>query len=118
MPSAHDPDAFRHRVSYAAWCLTRGTRASAHFDACFAMADGDVVVTALVRRADRNPDLASAIAARCGGRFPADWRKAAERYTHLGCHALPDAAREERDRWSAAPAEPTKADDRAPFAHR
>jgi hypothetical protein len=62
MPSVYQDDNFAGRVAYAADCISRqrciGSRS---FDTCFEMNDGDAVVTALVRRAQKNPKLAAAL---------------------------------------------------------
>jgi hypothetical protein len=77
-------DAFTARVNYAAQCFMRGTR-SRRFDGCFEMFDGEAVVTALVRRARKNPRLCAAIArgwSDLKDGLPVLWVETAERYAH------------------------------------
>lgn len=52
--------AFQERVDYAAKALKRGTWGR-RFEACFEEADAAHVAAVLVLRADRNPDLKTAI---------------------------------------------------------
>lgn len=54
MPSVYNPDNFQGRVNLAAQYMLRGSRTTRHFDTCFEMWDGDIVATALWRRAQRN----------------------------------------------------------------
>ncbi|PSH60886.1 hypothetical protein [Phyllobacterium sophorae] len=54
-----DPDGFAARVNYAARIIAEGRKPQRAFDACFEQHDGDEVVTALVRRARRNPKLSA-----------------------------------------------------------
>jgi len=79
MSKVHDAGSYQARVNYAALCIMRGTRSRA-FDSCFEMFDGDAVVTALVRRASKNPKLHDAIARDWGGVFPALWEDTARKY--------------------------------------
>ena len=58
--SVYDPDAFDFRVTTAVRIMMAGGPTGANcrkFDACFEMGDGDKVVLALVRRAQRNTRL-------------------------------------------------------------
>lgn len=73
MPSMTDFDNFSGRVNYAASCFMRGVRNSRSFDSCFEMYDGKIVVTALVRRCQKNEKLRNAIASAHGGTFPEEW---------------------------------------------
>ena len=99
MPSVYDKDAFSRRVNYAAQCFKRGTSGTRHFDTCFEMDDGDAVVTALVRRADKDPALHAAIAKRWGGTFPQSWLDTAAQYAGVrNLTALARQQREEADR--------------------
>jgi len=79
MSKIYEAGSYQARVNYAALCIMRGTRSRA-FDSCFEMYDGDAVVTALVRRADKNPKLYDAIARDWGGLFPALWKDTASKY--------------------------------------
>lgn len=101
--SVYDRENFAGRVNYAADCFSRqraiGTR---HFDTCFEMADGDAVVTALVRRARKNPKLRAGIAKgwhelRDG--LPAGWCDTADKYQHIPTRALKDEARRQREQF-------------------
>jgi hypothetical protein len=55
-----NPDNFKYRVDYAAQCFTKGIQ-SRSFDNCFEMFDGDAVIVALIRRANKNERLKQAI---------------------------------------------------------
>ena len=94
-PKVYDPEAFSHRVNYAAQCFMRGTHSRA-FDTCFEMNDGDAVVTALVRRAQNNPRLHAAIAPQWSGVFPTEWLETAAQHAAIPTPALPALAREMR----------------------
>lgn len=62
--SVYDPEAFEVRVNYAAACIVRANGSvpqGRHFDTCFEMNDGDYVVEALVRRAEKNQRLAAVL---------------------------------------------------------
>jgi hypothetical protein len=59
--NVRNPEAFTARVNYAALCFMRGTISSRTFDTCFEMSDGDAVVTALIRRGEKNPKLKKAV---------------------------------------------------------
>lgn len=51
---------FKGRVDYAARVIAKGTRNTTRtFDSCFENHDGDAVVAALARRAEKNPKLAA-----------------------------------------------------------
>ena len=90
--SVYDRGAFMERVNYAAQCLVRGTN-SRTMDTCFEMGDGDLVVTALVRRSRRNPKLRASIAAGWGGDFPESWEETArENAEHTNVRALKEAS--------------------------
>lgn len=106
MASVYQEENFIGRVNYAAQCLVRRSGiGSRHFDTCFEMADGDAVVTALQRRAAKNPRLHEAICREfrsCNdGHYPESWIKAAEDLAHIPTRKLKDAAREERARFHA-----------------
>jgi hypothetical protein len=97
MSSVYDQENFIGRVNYAAQCLVRRTGiGSRHFDTCFEMFDGDAVVTALVRRARKNPKLYAAIIQEWRGVFPQGWIDCAERYAATPTRKLSDLAREHR----------------------
>ena len=55
MTSVYDSGNFAGRVNLAASYIAAGRSTTRSFDTCFEMHDGDVVATALVRRADANP---------------------------------------------------------------
>jgi hypothetical protein len=54
-------DDFACRVNHAARVMIEGRRTNRNFDSCFEMYDGDEVVVALWRRAQKNPRLLDAI---------------------------------------------------------
>ena len=58
MTSVYDTDNYTGRVNLAVNYITRGSRTTRHFDTCFEMWDGDIVATAIYRRALKNPKLA------------------------------------------------------------
>jgi hypothetical protein len=98
---------FRHRVAYAHAALLRG-ESSRQFDTCFGMHDGGYVVTALMRRAGKNPALKEAITRLFnpgprGGWETLTWQETAWRNRHVSDAALANlAARkqiEEEWRW-------------------
>lgn len=85
MSSVYDPDAFSARVSYAARCFKRGTQ-SRHFDTCFEMWDGEAVVTALVRKAQKDPELKRCIAKGWSATYPelpTQWLETAAQYADV-----------------------------------
>jgi hypothetical protein len=94
-PKVYDPEAFGHRVNYAAQCFMRNTHSRA-FDTCFEMNDGAAVVTALVRRAQNNPKLHAAIASQWSGVFPTEWLETAAKHAAIPTPALPALAHELR----------------------
>lgn len=47
---------FKSRVDFAAKTISSGHRPTRTFDSCFENFDGDVVATALYRRANKRPD--------------------------------------------------------------
>lgn len=57
--SVYEPDNFQARVDYAVLCAIRGTTQGRSFDTCFEMWDGEFVLEAVRRRAERNPKLAA-----------------------------------------------------------
>jgi len=84
---------FQYRVGFAASYMVRGISDSRALDNCFEMFDGDLVVTALVRRAMQNRRLWDAIAAQWRGAFPESWIETAVKYAHLTTRQLPQEAR-------------------------
>ena len=90
--SVSDPAAFGRRVSYAAQRFltvkTSHSISTRTFDGCFEMYDGDAVVTALVRRAARNPCLYAAIARQWSGTFPQGWLDTATKYRDIPTRGL------------------------------
>ena len=92
MASVYDNDAYAQRVNYAAQCFMRGIRSSRHFDTCFEMNDGAAVVTALVRRAENNPRLYSAISAQWSDGFPQSWMDTAVRFASVPTARLQELA--------------------------
>jgi len=97
MPSVTDFDNFTGRVNYAASCFMRGVRNSRSFDSCFEMYDGRIVVTALVRRCQKNEKLRNAIAAAHGGTFPPEWCSVAENYQSCSTRKLAALAKHIRE---------------------
>lgn len=59
MSALNRPENFAGRVNYAAAVIAAGRPTSRGFDNCFENCDGDAVAAALVRRAERNPQLAA-----------------------------------------------------------
>lgn len=96
MPTVYEESNYRGRVKYAAQCFMRGTSSTRHFDSCFEMFDGDAVVTALVRRALKNPRLHQAIAKTFGGTFPQGWIDTASEYEAISTRRLPHLAEQLR----------------------
>ena len=72
-------DDFHGRVAYAARCFLRGTQSRA-FDSCFEMYDGDLVVTALVRRCATDANLRRAVERDYSGMLPESWQQAAQKH--------------------------------------
>ncbi len=102
MPSVYDPENFIGRVNYAAQCFVRKSTGTRHFDTCFEMADGDAVVAALIRRAEKNPKLKAAIVSgwsSCGGDYAPSWKQAAEELKDVPTRKLHEAARAQRQRF-------------------
>lgn len=83
---------FQYRVSFAAGYMVRGIRSSRALDNCFEMFDGDLVVTALVRRAMQNRKLWDAIASQWREGFPQSWIDTATKYAHVPTLQLPTEA--------------------------
>lgn len=54
--TVYNDDAFEERVNFAANYISNRRPTSRRFDACFEMHDGDLVVTALIRRAQKRPN--------------------------------------------------------------
>jgi hypothetical protein len=117
MASVYDEDAFQLRVNYAAQCFVRGISGTRHFDTCFEMCDGDLVVTALVRRAMKNPRLYDAIADDYREGFPKGWLNTAEQWKDVPTRKLAAIAKLEREktkqRWAAKFEETTESEQRA-----
>jgi hypothetical protein len=93
---------FQYRVNFAANYMARGIVSSRALDNCFEMFDGALVVTALVRRAMKNPKLWDSISKQWGGTFPQTWIDTASKYNHLKTRQLPLAAAAERERAQSA----------------
>lgn len=89
---------FPDRVDRASIAIRRGRTQSRSFDDCFEQGDGDAVVTALVRRAAKNPELHRGICRLHGGEFPAGWLATAE--THREVRNLTDLSRRLLDRYA------------------
>jgi hypothetical protein len=78
MSSLNIPENFAGRVNFAALVISQGRPSSRSFDNCFENCDGDAVVAALVRRAEKNERLAANLPkyinasslAEAKGRFP------------------------------------------------
>jgi len=95
------PEAFAYRVNYAARCLQTkhyGDTGCRGLDNCFENYDGELVVTALVRRSQGNPKLREAIARGWGGVFPQQWIDTAAKWAHVSTRNLSVSARAERER--------------------
>ena len=103
----YNPEAFQARVKYAAQCLVRGIHSRRH-DTCFEMNDGNAVVTALVRRARKNPKMREAFARQwvpsdmSAEGIPNQWVATAEKYAHVETRDLPVLARGLREMASTA----------------
>lgn len=81
--SVYNAEAFHERVNFAARSFLSGNTSSRAFDTCFEMYDGDLVVTALVRRCARTPFLHQAITDCWGGKFPEGWITTAAKYSDV-----------------------------------
>jgi hypothetical protein len=105
---------FHGRVNYAIRCFFRGRSATQtrSFDDCFEMHDGDLVVTAIVRRARRDSDLYQAIGRAWVSyddedpQFPADWLTTAAKFSHVrnlagAARQMRSARRQEFQEWFA-----------------
>ena len=57
MPTLFD---MKGRVDHAIQCIMHGRTNQRDFDACFEMYDGDEVVSAIIRRAEKNPVIMNA----------------------------------------------------------
>jgi hypothetical protein len=79
---------YRARVRRAASLLKAGKTDIRQFDNCFEMHDGDLVVTALVRQAQTDPELAAAMYSRF-----AYWQTTAQEYALLSNSELAYEAR-------------------------
>lgn len=88
-------DDYKSRVNYAARAIVEGINSRA-VDSCFEMFDGDIVVTALVRRAAKNPKLHAAICKQWSGKFPQLWIETADKYSCIPTKNLQDKAKEIR----------------------
>ncbi|MCP1674343.1 hypothetical protein J2T57_001445 [Natronocella acetinitrilica] len=97
---------FESRVDFAARVIASGRETTRNFSNCFEMNDGEHVVEALRRRAQRNPRLAQALP-----RYIRQESVEAAEATlgHLTREQLIANARETRERRSAAFAEQIKA---------
>ena len=96
--SVYDREAFSERVAYAAQCILRGRTHGRAFDTCFEMFDDDYVVAMLMRRARKNPELATAL--HNGFLTSAglvDWEQTAARFDYLSDRELRAAAKTYRD---------------------
>lgn len=95
---------FQYRVNFAANYLARGIVSTRALDNCFEMFDGDMVVTALTRRAMKNRKLYDAISKHWSGNFPQSWLNTASKYAALTTRQLPQAAADIRqqaqERWN------------------
>ena len=106
LTDVYNPEAYQARVNYAVQCIMRGIQ-SRRFDTCFEMSDGDAVVTAIVRRARKNPKLREALARQWQPRYigeeglPVSWVETAEKYADVSTRDLPTLARTHRERASA-----------------
>ena len=105
MTSVYDADAFAERVNYAARCLrVGGDRVhSRAFDTCFESNDGALVITALMRRAKKNSELAQAIKRALGREGFAQWRQKATEWDYVPTRRLANTARAMREQAPASP---------------
>ena len=98
-------ESYQYRVNLAANYMMRGISNSRALDNCFEMFDGDLVVTALVRRAMKNRKLWEAIARQWSAGFPQSWIDTANKYAGISTRNLPAAAAKMRadaeSRWEA-----------------
>jgi hypothetical protein len=106
MASVYDRDNFAGRVNYAAQCIMRGIIGTRALNSCFEMHDGDLVVSALVRRAQKNQQLHDAISKQWRGAFPQQWLDTSAKYSDVPTRKLAEKAAEVRrlaaesfDRW-------------------
>jgi hypothetical protein len=99
--SVYDLKAFRERVTHAARAIMSGYRAgfdgfdatqTRAFDTCFEMYDGDAVVTALIRKAEHDPEFKTALT---GYLTPnaEHWQATAAKYARLKDRELPKLSR-------------------------
>jgi len=104
MASVYDADAFAARVNYAARCLRAGGDRihSRAFDTCFESNDGDLVITALMRRATKKPELVQAIKRALGKEGFAQWRQKATEWAFVPSRRLASTARAMREQASAS----------------
>ena len=96
--TARAPASFAGRVAYAIEGIKRREDSRA-FDSCFEMHDGDFVVTAIMRRAQTDPELQAGIIRlfiNATDLESVPWNRAATALAHLSDHALEDAARKAR----------------------
>jgi len=62
------------------------------FATCFEMYDGEAVIAALMREAERNPRLAAGIRTLFGGDEPVSWTQICGRFSHVATASLPAQA--------------------------
>jgi hypothetical protein len=91
--SVYDQNAFHERVTHATRCIRSGNMDGRAFDTCFEMFDGDVVATALTRKAERDPEFKERITQLWGGTFPSSWTNSAAQYTDTPDRNLPALSR-------------------------
>ena len=93
----YDSGAFNERVNFAASYISARRPSTRRFDTCFEMHDGDVVVTALIRRAEARP--LGKLAANLFDYISEDnARKTAARFESIPTKNLPNEAAQLRDK--------------------
>lgn len=93
--SVYDETAFRERVEHAARAIAGGTWEATQtraFDTCFEMYDGDLVVTALIRRGRRDPVFDAALTTYLTPNRE-HWEKTAAEYADVPDRQLPALSR-------------------------
>lgn len=85
--------AFLNRVNYAEKAFLN-REDSRQLDNCFEMYDGEFVVVALMRRAEKNPALMTALRAEFSQVSPSEWswQRTADKHRRIPDHKLPEAA--------------------------
>lgn len=74
---------FPSRVNYAVQCFKVGSTGGRKFDSCFEMYDGKYVVTAIVRRARKDPKFESKLKSHLNQVTWDKWQETADKFSHL-----------------------------------